>query len=640
MIRVLFSCIFLLTFLHDGTSQSIAAQEQALKNELLTPEQRIPLLNHLSRDMSFVRPLQALQLANEALELSTRYGNLPGQAYAYRNLGSSHAMFGSFYKSMEYLQQAIEIFEELKDSVGIGNCYISLGHLYRNLQNRELEIRYHKKAYDIFHLRSDRERQCVTAHNLGETYQILGDLPKARTLTMEALHIQDSLRVLPLLSACYKVMGMIEFQESHFLEAELYFKHVLEISDTLGKNSQKIATIQSQLQLAEICSKLNRHQEQLQWLYKAAAFSTESNLAEYLQTTYTQLIRYFTTQNETDSVRRYVNQFVLIEDSVKHRQLKDRSDLTGSVIQTYALEKDKRLLERDNLIQEQNLRKRTILLVAIVIFAIVMIWLVMKLTYANKQISKVNELLLHQSHTIEQQNHKLEVLNATKDKFFSIVAHDLKSPLNSLKMFSSLLQQQASDLTAEQVEELAGSLNDSVESTIEFADNIIAWAKLQMKEHTCKPELFIACDVLNEVCGLNEQAALAKGVQFFCQPEENAVVYADKQQLSFVIRNIVNNAVKFTRPGGFVHLRSRTLTDRNEILFEIQDTGIGIPPEIRATIFQIGKKISRPGTNGEKGTGIGLVLCHEFLQMNRGRLEIESTPEKGSKFLVYLPVKP
>src|SRR5574343_299364 len=168
MIRVLFCCIFLLTFLHDGTSQSIAAQEQALKNELLTPEQRIPLLNHLSRDMSFVRPLQALQLANEALELSTRYGNLPGQAYAYRNLGSSHAMFGSFYKSMEYLQQAIEIFEELKDSVGIGNCYISLGHLYRNLQNRELEIRYHKKAYDIFHLRSDRERQCVTAHNLGE----------------------------------------------------------------------------------------------------------------------------------------------------------------------------------------------------------------------------------------------------------------------------------------------------------------------------------------------------------------------------------------------------------------------------------------------------------------------------------------
>ncbi|NBP71050.1 MAG: tetratricopeptide repeat protein, partial [Cytophagia bacterium] len=284
--------MLLISLIPPGESQSVKAVKQEPDGKTLSVADSIELLNTISRSLTFVNQTKSLEAANRALKLSLDTDNAVGMAYAYRNLSSLHSYNESYSISMEYIQRALDIFEGLADSAGIANCYISLGHTYRRLHNLEEEVRYHRMSFQIFKRINDQERIGVTAHNLGESYFNAGDYRNGRLLTDYAITINDSLQNKPVLSSCYKVMGLIELAEGKYDVAKNYFEKVLVLSSELGENSQKIATAESLFSLATIFKIKQARDEQLAYLLRTADFSLQHGLANYLQRTYQELILY------------------------------------------------------------------------------------------------------------------------------------------------------------------------------------------------------------------------------------------------------------------------------------------------------------------------------------------------------------
>jgi signal transduction histidine kinase/ligand-binding sensor domain-containing protein len=231
---------------------------------------------------------------------------------------------------------------------------------------------------------------------------------------------------------------------------------------------------------------------------------------------------------------------------------------------------------------------------------------------------------------INQQKKELETLNATKDKFFSIVAHDLKGPLNSLSSFSSLLADYTDALTPEEIKKVAGDLNQTVKNTFNLTENLLTWARAQMDKVSHDPENIDLNQIIINHQELFANQAKNKNIAILTELEPDVKVFSDKDQLRFVLRNLISNALKFTKPDGTVTVKTEVKNGQARI--SVSDTGVGMEEVIANKIFDIGSKHSTIGTGGEKGTGLGLLLCKEFVEKNGGKIKVKSTLDVGSTF--------
>jgi signal transduction histidine kinase len=617
-------------------AQDIVSLEKELKDPKITETKRVEVLNQLSLFLSFVDSRRALEAAQEAIAIAQRISDNTGLANAYRNLSILYFYYDENYSiSMEYLQRALDIFENNHDSIGIANCYISLGHAYRSLRARDKEIEYHKKSLEIFKRLKITERIGVSSMNLGESYLNNGEYDKSRSLLKYAIRINDSINKLTTLSSCYKAMGMLEYMQKDFDLAEKNFIKVLEISDRLGDNFQKISTIESMIQLASLYKLKGDTRSQVTFLKKAAEFSQKNYLMSYLHIIYTELILYYSKENDQKSVQKYITEYKVVSDSINSRQLTDRSGQIGNIVELHNLEKEKRKLEQHNLVQNERLRRRNMILLVIIISGSVLVWLLLKIYRKNKKITEVNKLLSSQREIIENQRQHLEELNNTKDKFFSIVAHDLRSPLASLKSFSDLLIDQVDSLTIEEIKVMGNQLQIDVDNTIKMTDTLLTWARIQMKDYEILTEKFFLSELVSDISDFYKEVAEKKGIKFSYNVDNNLTVFADKNQIAFILRNLVNNAIKFTNKDGFVKLRADPLPG-GEVQISVTDNGTGISDDLKKNIFFIGKKQSASGTAGEKGTGLGLILSYEFIKLNNGSIEIDSQEGYGTTFKIRL----
>ena len=239
---------------------------------------------------------------------------------------------------------------------------------------------------------------------------------------------------------------------------------------------------------------------------------------------------------------------------------------------------------------------------------------------------------------INIQKEKLEELNATKDKFFSIVAHDLRSPVNTLAGFSAILADHGDKLTPQEISTYSKDLNKSMKNALSLIENLLNWASTQMNKVEHEPRELDINALVEETLAQLDSTALSKRILLEKDLQPNVKVYADENHLRLVLRNLATNAVKFTQEGGKVTISTRLNQQNNvpEAEVAITDTGIGMNHEKLASLFKIGDTRSSQGTAGEKGTGLGLILCKEFIEKNGGRLGVESQEGSGTTFKILL----
>jgi PAS domain S-box-containing protein len=237
---------------------------------------------------------------------------------------------------------------------------------------------------------------------------------------------------------------------------------------------------------------------------------------------------------------------------------------------------------------------------------------------------------------LEKSKKELKELNSTKDKLFSIIAHDLRSPFNSIIGFTSLLKEKINDPSFTDGERFLEIINNSANQTLILLDNLLDWARSQTETLIVNIENIVLSDVISKVISFKQNSALAKEISLTYYTEDEYEIRADKNMLNTVLRNLISNAIKFTHKNGEVNVN--VIARNGEVEVTVSDNGIGINKDQLNSVFNLSSNVSSVGTANEKGSGLGLILCKDFVEKLNGKIWVESVEGKGSDFKFTIPM--
>jgi len=237
---------------------------------------------------------------------------------------------------------------------------------------------------------------------------------------------------------------------------------------------------------------------------------------------------------------------------------------------------------------------------------------------------------------IQQQNSELSKLNADKDKFIRILAHDLRNPFNSLLGFSDLLLKNLRKYNIQKVEKQLKIIHQTSHQTYNLLEDLLLWTKSQSGKLPYEPKSIVFIELCNEIIEYFTTQAAAKGISLNCFEHKKTILSADLNMIKTILRNLISNAIKFTNHGGQIEIS----TEKNDedVTIIVSDNGIGIQPEVLTTLFDISKIYTTEGTANESGSGLGLLLCKDFVEIHGGKIWVESEVDKGSDFKFTMPL--
>ena len=252
-----------------------------------------------------------------------------------------------------------------------------------------------------------------------------------------------------------------------------------------------------------------------------------------------------------------------------------------------------------------------------------------------KKLMAANDRIRDQKNELENLNDELREANAVKDKFYSIIAHDLKDPFQVLLISSEVLHQDYKEMEEEEIQKYISGIYRTSGNLASLLENLLQWSRTQYGEIECKPKTIALNLLAKEQIDFFITRAEKKNIKLLSEIPKHAVAYADENMVQSIFRNLVGNALKFTYPGGKVSLSTKE--EDNVIIASVSDTGVGIPEDKLDALFNLGGNITTTGTAKEKGTGLGLMLCKEFVEKNGGMIWVTSRLGKGSTFSFSLP---
>lgn len=260
----------------------------------------------------------------------------------------------------------------------------------------------------------------------------------------------------------------------------------------------------------------------------------------------------------------------------------------------------------------------------------------LQLFHTSRQLKELNYKLAVSQQELELTNVKLEMLNKQKDKFFSVIAHDLKTPFNNVIALTGLISESLASKEQESLLEYVTMLRNTTDKAMDLLMNLLEWAKSQTGNLKFTPGLIQPISIIQDVLAIYQESVRAKSliVKFDCNPDYE--FFGDQPMIATVLRNLVGNAIKFSLAGGVIYLKVNRLAD-GSTQFSVKDFGIGISSDLLPLLFVLGANTGRPGTRGEPSSGLGLMLCKDFVERHGGSITVESAEGKGSEFSFTIP---
>ena len=331
----------------------------------------------------------------------------------------------------------------------------------------------------------------------------------------------------------------------------------------------------------------------------------------------------------------YKDKFAEISELIYSEENERRIEQLQTKLEVEKRERAIQYLQDKTDMQQKELRRRRNFNILLSVLVVIILAFSGYIYYSYRDRKKINQELQRTNARVMDQNEELTQLNHTKDKFFSIIGHDLKGPLNSLLSFSGLLINNTESFSPAEIKTVATDLEKSLKNLRGLLENLLSWARSQTGNLEMNPERFQLTPLMQENIQLLSQTAQQKKIEMQLLSESDFEVQADRNSISTVVRNLLSNALKFTPQRGRV---SVSFSQRNGMVeIAVSDNGVGIPEDARQKIFDLSQKHSTLGTNKEKGTGLGLVLCKEFVEKNGGRITVDSKVGEGTVFRFTIP---
>ncbi|HEY5533361.1 MAG TPA: tetratricopeptide repeat-containing sensor histidine kinase [Ignavibacteria bacterium] len=559
----------------------------ALSEKIDFSEGVIKSNNNIGRVFSFIGKYDsASKYYLNSLRAADNSSNIQGTINSLISLGENSRAYRAYYQGKVYLFRALETNKKINDSLILARIYNRLAAIYFELKNYDSTVYYAEASIIISENLQNKELIGSNLSILGVNYANIKDFKKSIEYLKRAevifteIDSPDLPNVLNSLGAIYNLIGNRE-------EAIIH-----------GLKSYNIA--------------VNNH------------------IITYIQMAADVLFEAYEAQGNYKESLKYIKISTGYKDSLYNVVLANKINEYNSMYDVEKSEKENDLLKQKQSIKDIQIKASAVAMIAAIALIVAFLF------YFRKN-RKVNYQLSVQKEELEKISEELKKLNKTKDKFFSIIAHDLRNPFNSIIGFSDLLANNYDSFDDNEKKEMLFNIKDSSLIAHELLENLLQWSRSQSGTMQVSPEDIDLNEIALENVGLLRHTSQFKEVFLHSEIHSNTMAYADLKMISTVIRNLMSNGIKFTPKGGEVKISAKK--EKDFVKVSISDTGIGIKKESIEKLFRIDDSYKRAGTEGEEGSGLGLIVCKEFIEKNGGKIWVESEQDQGSRFIFTIPAE-
>lgn len=553
----------------------------------------------------------------EAQHKYTRQNNFDGVGRVYIELAKTFDKQDNYSRALRYLQLALSTYTKANIKPGMATSYLEIGKVHSKVNETEKAIINFQKAVDVSSFSSDRTITINAYNLLCKEYDHMGNYDKALQAATRAKNLALISGLLPEVGEANFNLGKAYGNVNNFDSAHYAYKNALSY---FTKLHDKAAIAKTYDGIGELYYLNKDFINASQYIKLSNQYALDLGDKNLLQINYNALMAIARADKNYELAIEYIDEILALKDNIYNTE---KNISIQKVRAIYELEKKEAEIAE---LQQDNLDKTHQRNLFIIGFSVVVLSLI-ALGYSIKQ--QRNKKII-----LEKQKKELEELNLVKDKFFSIISHDLRSPMANILGLLQLLSEDHF-LSKEEVSMLFERLRFSTSSALETMDNMLVWGMNQIQENTTETKEVDVQEIAQRVCRFLQQSADNKSIQLINHVNEPIKIWADKNHVEFILRNLVSNALKFTHKNGVVELWASSDTANNQI--HIRDTGTGMSAEQKHKLFDDTKKGSVKGTAGETGSGLGLMLSKQFLRKNNGSLSVKSEQGKGSVFTVSLP---
>lgn len=632
---------------------------EKLENQIKTeqnPQKRLNLYFELFDKLINVGDADVLLKVEQAYNLADSLKNPHYKAKALFYKGITWRIWSNVSKSIEFLFRAKSMFEELNDLDDLAETYRSIAESYRAFEYYDLAVQHAFKAEDIFQKLKDTTGLAKTYNRLAaiyhEKFYNFPEIDNSWYEKKDANEIFKTIAEKPNLKSIYD--SLVRYINLAYHYSKLSSNDNVYIStaiidaafqNIIGYNKKAREILYNALNIAQhnpnyidlpllyhtignFYFREKNYKKALEYHNIAYDLSTKFKIPIYKILSSSVLNKIYIELKDYKNASKYL----IIYYDTRFEYLKNKSDA-----QIKVTEYESNLRNKELQIQANKKQTMIIVIAFIIIIALIILSLI-AIVRRNLKITRLNELLTQNNLKITDKNIELEKVNKGKDKFFSIIAHDLKNPVSSFRMSTNMINESFDNFSVDELKEIFSMMKESSDSLYDLLENLLEWSRSQ--RGTIK---FIASET--NICNLVELAisplkntARQKEIELINNVPENYFLVVDQNLINTVIRNLVSNAIKFTPSGGKVTIGIKEENEDSATFF-VADTGVGISAENMGKLFKIDEQVSTLGTNNEKGTGLGLILCAEFVAKHFGKIWVESKLGAGTTIFIKLSKK-
>jgi len=622
-------------------------------------------------------PDSALYFANRAELILQRNDPESLLPYLYKSKGRIYHAKLVVERSIFHFKKAYDEFIKLENYDEIGDCATQLGNLYYDVANYSEAYFFYMQSLNAFEREDNQLGIARMENNLGNVSHDMGRMSDAEKHYQNAYGIYRENDLATEACGALGNIGLILYGKEQYDSALSYFQEVITqldpdsldsvmefhilsgvynntalIYSELGENQLALDYFRKALRLAlraddqftigtiyvnlgSLYGELNNQDSALYYLHRALRISQKRGFKSLELDVYDELANLHAGSGNYASAYNWKLRYDTLYKSVFNENQSEQIAQLRARYEQEISEKEILQLQSESLVQKTLNKVFVIFLVVIVILVIIIAINLRTKKRTNQMLAERNLQISNAIQQLSESENELQKLNKSKDRIFSVVAHDLRNPVAAVTGFSELLYDNFENFPVETQKEYLLQILQGTQRIQNLLENLLIWARSQMKAVKYDPETLHLNKLLDE-CVREMKANLDhKKVQCILKIKADCIVFADKAMVHTVFRNLIMNAVKFSFPGSKIRITSVSTPEGCAIT--VSDEGIGIQPEIQEKLFSSSEVVSTPGTTGESGSGLGLVICKEFLEKNHGSIKVESEPGNGSSFIVNLP---